>query len=44
VLRPATIYPQGVAMSFAPGQTFTPNQLVDGIEVTAVLDRNCGNR
>ena len=44
VLRPATIYPQGVAMSLAPGQAFAPNQMMDGFEVTAILDRNCGNR
>src|SRR5437016_4801044 len=44
VLRPATIYPQGVALSLAPGQTFAPNQVMNGFEVTAILDRNCGNR
>jgi hypothetical protein len=44
VLRPAAIYPQGVALNLAPGQTFASNQVVDGFEVTAILDRNCGNR
>jgi len=44
VLRPATIYPEGVALGLSPGETFAPNQLADGIEITAVLDRNCGNR
>src|SRR6266568_3517197 len=43
MLRPATIYPDGVPLSLAPGQTFAPNQSLGGIEVTAVLDRNCGN-
>jgi hypothetical protein len=43
VLRPTTIYPGGVALNLAPGQTFAPNQTVDGFEVTAILDRNCGN-
>ena len=43
VLHPTTIEPQGVAMNLAPGQTFAKNQFVDGIEVTTVLDRNCGN-
>jgi hypothetical protein len=44
VLRPATLYPQGVALSLAAGQTFAPNQMYEGFEVTAILDRNCGNR
>jgi len=43
VLRPATIYPGGVPLSVAPGQTFAPNQMFGGFEVSAVLDRNCGN-
>ena len=43
VLHPTTIEPQGVVMKLAPGQTFGKNQFVDGIEVTNVLDRNCGN-
>jgi len=43
VLRPATIYPAGVPLSLVPGQTFSPNQSFGGFEVTAVLDRNCGN-
>lgn len=44
VLRPATIYPQGVPLGLEAGQTFAPNQMFDGFEVTAILDRNCGNR
>jgi hypothetical protein len=44
VLRPATIYPEGMALSLAAGETLAPNQMMNGIEVTAVLDRNCGNR
>jgi hypothetical protein len=43
VLRPATIYPAGVPLSLVPGQTFSPNRSFGGFEVTAVLDRNCGN-
>jgi hypothetical protein len=43
VLRPTTIMPQGVRMNLVPGQTFAKNQFVNGIEVTTVLDRNCGN-
>jgi hypothetical protein len=31
-------------MTLAPRQTFAKNQFVDGIEVTTVLDRNCGNQ
>lgn len=44
MLRPTTINPQGVQMNLTPGQTFTKNQFIGGIEVTTVLDRNCGNR
>src|SRR5262245_58724500 len=43
VLRPATIYPSGVALSLPAGQTFGPNQLLAGFDVKAILDRNCGN-
>ncbi len=43
VLRPAAIYPDGVPLSLAPGQTFAPNQHLGGFEITAILDRNCGN-
>ena len=43
VLRPATINPSGAMLALMPGQTYTPSELVGGIEVTAVLDRNCGN-
>ena len=34
--------PRGVQMNLAPKQTFAKNQFVGGIEVTTVLDRNCG--
>lgn len=44
VLRPTTIAPQGVVISLSPGQTFAKNQWLGGIEVTTVLDRNCGNQ
>jgi hypothetical protein len=44
VLRPETLYPQGVPLSLAAGQTFAPSQMYQGFEVTAILDRNCGNR
>jgi hypothetical protein len=44
VLRPETLYPQGVPLRLAAGQTFAPNQMYEGFEVTAILDRNCGNR
>jgi hypothetical protein len=43
VLRPTTLYPDGVPLSLAPGQTFAPNEMFDCFEVTAILDRNCGN-
>src|SRR5438128_9087153 len=44
VLRPTTRSPQGAQLNLAPGQTFAKNQFVGGIEVTTVLDRNCGNK
>jgi hypothetical protein len=44
VLRPETLYPNGVSLGLAAGQTFAPNQMYEGFEVTAILDRNCGNR
>ena len=44
VLRPTTIRAQGVQLNLAPGQTFAKNQFVSGIEVTTVLDRNCGKQ
>ena len=44
VLRPATISPNGIELDLAPGETFAKNQFLHGIEVTTVLDRNCGNR
>jgi hypothetical protein len=44
VLRPTTMSPQGVQLNLAPGQTLAKNQFVSGVEVTTVLDRNCGNR
>jgi hypothetical protein len=43
VLRPTTISPNGVQLNLMPGQTFAKNQFVNGIEVTTILDRNCGN-
>ena|ERR1700757_3891553 len=43
VLRPATLYPNGVPLSLVAGQTFAPNQMFQGFEVTAILDRSCGN-
>ena len=44
VLHPTTIRPEGVVMKLVAGQTFAKNQHVDGIEVTTVLDRRCGNQ
>jgi hypothetical protein len=43
-LRPTTIFPNGVPLSLGGGQTFAPGQMFHGFEVTAVLDRSCGNR
>jgi hypothetical protein len=44
VIRPLTIQPNGTTVGLSPGQIFAPNQIYDGVEVTAVLDRDCGNR
>jgi hypothetical protein len=44
VLSRTTMSPQGVQLNLAPGQTFAKNQFVGGIELTTVLDRNCGNQ
>jgi len=44
VLRQATLYPNGVPLSLAPGQSFAPNQMFEGFEITAILDRDCGNQ
>ena len=44
VLRQTTMSPQGVQLNLAAGQTFAKNQFVSVIEVTTVLDRNCGNQ
>jgi len=43
VMRPATLGRGGMTMALMPGQTYTPSELVGGVEVTAMLDRNCGN-
>lgn len=41
---PSTLdYDNGMSLSIAPGQTFSPNATVGGIEVTSTLDRHCGN-
>ena len=44
VLRQATLYPNGVPLGLVPGQTFAPNQIFEGFEITAILDRDCGNQ
>jgi hypothetical protein len=44
VLRQTTISLQRVPLNLAAGQTFAKNQFVSGIELTTVLDRNCGNQ
>ena len=43
-VAPTTLdYNNGVSLRIAPGQSFTPNATVGGVEVTATLDRHCGN-
>lgn len=43
VVRATTIGRPGKTINLSPGQSFAKNQWVDGVEVTNVLDRNCGN-
>jgi hypothetical protein len=41
---PSTLaFDNGMSMRVAPGQSFAPNQTFGGVEISAVLDRNCGN-
>ena len=43
-VAPTTLdYNNGMSLNIAPGQSFAPNQTVGGVEVTATLDRHCGN-
>jgi hypothetical protein len=44
VMRATTIAPQGIVINLAPGQTLDKNKWVGGVDVTTVLDRNCGNQ
>jgi hypothetical protein len=36
-------YDNGMSLAIRPGETFTPNATVGGVEVTSTLDRHCGN-
>lgn len=36
-------FDNGMSLPVAPGQTFAPGSTVGGVEVTAALDRHCGN-
>ncbi|HKS88285.1 MAG TPA: hypothetical protein VJR70_02485 [Stellaceae bacterium] len=36
-------FTNGMSLAVRPGQIFSPNQTVGGVEVSAVLDRHCGN-
>jgi len=41
---PSTLdYDNGMSLAIRPGETFTPNATVGGVEVTSTLDRHCGN-
>ena len=41
---PSTLaFDNGMSMHVSRGQSFAPNQTFGGVEVSAVLDRNCGN-
>jgi hypothetical protein len=42
VLRPATYTPWG-SVEPCSRATFAPNQMFQGFEATAILDRSCGN-
>jgi hypothetical protein len=36
-------FTNGMSLAVRPGETFAPNRTVGGVEVSAVLDRHCGN-
>ena len=41
---PSTLaFNNGMMLAVSPGQIFAPNHTVGGVEVSAVLDRHCGN-
>jgi hypothetical protein len=41
---PTTLsYNNGMSLAVRPGETFYPSRPVGGIEVTATIDRHCGN-
>lgn len=41
---PVTLdFSNGLSIRVAPGQSFVPNSTTGGVEVSAVLDRHCGN-
>lgn len=41
---PTTLnFDNGMSLPVAPGQSFAPGSTVGGVEVTATLDRHCGN-
>ena len=41
---PSTLaFDNGTTIAVRPGQTFHPNQTFGGIEVSANIDRHCGN-
>ena len=43
-IAPTTLnFDNGMSVSVRPGQSFAPGSTVGGVEVTATLDRHCGN-
>ncbi len=43
ILRPMTIRTANGRLFLKPGETFVPNEFLGRVEVSAILDRNCGN-
>ena len=42
-VAPVTLDFGNFAIPIAPGRTFSPGSTTHGVEITAVLDRHCGN-
>jgi len=36
-------FDNGTSVAVRPGESFVPNHTVGGVEVSAVIDRHCGN-
>jgi hypothetical protein len=44
VLRETTIAPEGVTIDVPAGRTFSAGETFDDVDITAILERYCGER